>query len=422
MFIRKTTIAMTMSLLFFTSGNLLAGLASANYNYINDLVGDRAMGLGGAYAAMSDDPSGAYYNPAGLAFAFDNQISLSVNTYKGKNIVYKNAVWSNNDYNQNISAFYPSFFGVVQTIGKAKFALVFININNEILDQDDRYNNIKIPETGPTRDVIADTYINYNNTDNTFLFGLSTGFFLNKKTSLGFSLFALSRKREQIFNQMNVIVDDPAAVYTAGDIYITNKYRTDKFFGMLGKFGIQWMPMNKIAFGLTVGGGGFFSHYNQTQTLQNGVITSSKGYVSGSALPVEVRAGVAYFPSNKFLITADVIGDFGTTYYDTEVKNTINGALGAEYYITDIMPVRLGLFTNFANTPEIVNSKTGQDMHVDLYGVSTSISLQSRNSSITLSGFYQYGIGKTQIGTDINKTETTTVQNYQIALTGTAKY
>jgi len=411
-----------MSLIFSTTGSLLAGLASANYNYINDLVGDRAMGLGGAYVAISDDPSGAYYNPAGLAFAFDNQISLSVNTFKGKSIVYEKAVWSKNDYNQEISSFYPSFFGVVQTIGKAKFALVFINTNNEILDQDDRYYKIKIPETGPTRDITADTHINYNNTDNTFLFGLSSGFFLNKKTSLGFSLFALNRKREQVFNQMNVIVNDPAAVYTAGDIFITNKYQTDEFWGMLGKFGIQWMPMNKIAFGLTIGGGGFFSHFNETQTLQNGALSTSKGNVSSSALPVEVRLGTAYFPSNRLLLTADVIGHFGTTNFDTQVQNTINGAIGTEYYITDIMPIRLGFFTNFANTPEMVKTKTRQDMHVDLYGVSTSISLQSRNSSITLSGFYQYGTGKSEIGTDTGVTETAIVQNYQIALTGTAKY
>ena len=64
-----------------------AGLSTADFNYINDFMGDRATGLGGAYTAISDDPSGAYYNPAGLAFAYDNQISLSVNSLKVKKLV-----------------------------------------------------------------------------------------------------------------------------------------------------------------------------------------------------------------------------------------------------------------------------------------------------------------------------------------------
>ena len=36
-------------------------------HYQNFLVGERAASIGGAYTALSDDASGAYYNPAGLA-------------------------------------------------------------------------------------------------------------------------------------------------------------------------------------------------------------------------------------------------------------------------------------------------------------------------------------------------------------------
>ena len=416
---KKLTFVFALIALSYSS-QIYAGLASADFNYMNDLIGDRATGLGGAYVAISDDPAGAYYNPAGLAFAFDNQISLSVNTYKVKELVYEKALYNEN-YNQTINSFYPSFFGVVQSIGSAKLAIVFINSNNEILDQDDAYKNITISQTGG--DITANTYVNYNNTDNTFLFGLSTGFFVNKKFTMGFSLFALNRRREQIFNQVNEIVDPGGCgTCTAGDLYVTNIYRTDDFWGLLSKVGVQFMPFKKLSFGLTIGAGGILSHKNETQTMQNGAISSSSGDVSGSAIPTEIRAGVAYFPSNKLLLTADVIGHFGTTNYDTSALNTYNFAIGTEYYIIDILPVRFGLFTNFANTAEIDKSKTRQDMHVDMYGASTSISVQSRNSSITLSGFYQYGEGESQIGTDTTATENVVIHMYQISLTGTAKY
>lgn len=42
------------------------------FHYSNLLIGDRAIGFGGAYTAIADDASGVYYNPAGLGFALTN--------------------------------------------------------------------------------------------------------------------------------------------------------------------------------------------------------------------------------------------------------------------------------------------------------------------------------------------------------------
>ena len=39
-------------------------------------AGARALALGGAYTAISDDPSGLYYNPAGLASINGRQLLL----------------------------------------------------------------------------------------------------------------------------------------------------------------------------------------------------------------------------------------------------------------------------------------------------------------------------------------------------------
>ena len=47
------------------------------FHYNNFIMGDRAVGMGGAYGGVSDDASGMIYNPAGLAFALSNDISGS---------------------------------------------------------------------------------------------------------------------------------------------------------------------------------------------------------------------------------------------------------------------------------------------------------------------------------------------------------
>lgn len=59
---------------------LFFGVASADeFHYRNFLPGDRAGSMGGAYTAISDDPSGAFYNPAGLAIG--NKLSINVNAF-----------------------------------------------------------------------------------------------------------------------------------------------------------------------------------------------------------------------------------------------------------------------------------------------------------------------------------------------------
>ena len=60
---------------------LVHGVSADENHYVNMLVGNRASGLGGAYTAVSDDPAGCFYNPAGIAFSPHLSISASVNAF-----------------------------------------------------------------------------------------------------------------------------------------------------------------------------------------------------------------------------------------------------------------------------------------------------------------------------------------------------
>lgn len=51
------------------------------FNYNSFLIGERAAGMGGAYTAISNDPSGIYYNPAGVAFSKGGEMNLSTTGY-----------------------------------------------------------------------------------------------------------------------------------------------------------------------------------------------------------------------------------------------------------------------------------------------------------------------------------------------------
>ena len=55
-----------------------AGLAD-DVHYQDYIVGDRAVSLGGAFTAIAADPSGMWYNPAGIVDVRNTSLSLSAN-------------------------------------------------------------------------------------------------------------------------------------------------------------------------------------------------------------------------------------------------------------------------------------------------------------------------------------------------------
>ncbi len=410
---------------FCISTGYAAGLHTIDTNYINDHIGDKATGLGGAYCAISDDPSGAYYNPAGLVFAFDNQISLSVNNYKKKHIEYEDVVLGKSPYTQNIASFYPSFFGVVQSLGDFKIGLTIININNEILDQDDYF----APDGAGFR-----FNINYNITDNTLMMGLSIAhFFLSDSIAIGATVYGVKRRSEQIVNQL--------VIFTADNSYEnTNQYITEDIYGAIGKVGIQFMPIDLMSIGATFESGYIFVHDKDSQ----GIVTNSDNsyailskssstiddFEEKDGYPMTLRGGVAYFPSKFLTLSLDIIGHIGDKYYQMDVENTLNFAFGMEYYVTESLPVRLGLFTNYSNTPQVVTGKVNQELHVDMYGASLSLSWQTRSSTISITGTGQSNAlgdikiaeGKGQPMNDPNTINDVKIYQYQLSLTGSAKY
>jgi hypothetical protein len=416
-FLRKVTynsIAALICILIMNVNASAAGLATVDTNYINDHIGGRATGMAGAYAAISDDPSGAWYNPAGIIFASDNQISLSVNNIKGRSIVYDKVVFGE-DYKQNIFSIYPSFFGVVQSIGGFKIAFTLMNINNDILDQDSHFvgQNFSFD-------------FNYNITDSTIPMGISVAHFVTNNISAGVSVYGFWRHRKEISNQ--------TVVRFADDFYyLNNQYITEDIWGYIVKAGLQWMPTNYMSIGASYTYSGIASYNYKSQSFVRDFaatnvwgttsgVAITKGSYTDAKIPMILRAGAAYFPSKSFIVSADIIANIGDLNYRTVAENTINGAIGLEYFVTDSFPIRTGFFTNFSNTPKINPSSTDQDLHVDLYGVSLGIGWETKNSSISICGYYMFGDGEAQAYTGTTDVQKVHISAYNIGLTGSAKY
>lgn len=384
-------------------GMVLSGgaLASADeFHYNNILIGDRAAGMGGAYTAISDDPSGMYYNPAGLAYASGRSISASVNAYTVSNRTYKGVI-GGNDWKRSSSSLLPNFFGIVQPVGKFKVGFSYAVPDSAQEDQDQSFSYSRTWPSG-----VRDTthVINFNNNNDINLFGPSAALLIKDNLSVGATLYIHKRSTERILNQSYKSTDNSLYEWI-------NNYREVDEWGLRPVVGVMWAPADKFSLGLSV---------SKTYVLISDVLSQDTSITNDPPAttltrtnsgmlktehkrdyPYQVAFGAAYFPTPSLLVSADISfnSSYNYTFPDKKIEReaVVNGALGAEYYINPNWAVRGGFFTDFANTKDVVAGGTNQDEHIDLFGGSLSISHFTKNTSLTFGGNYKYGSGKAQI-------------------------
>jgi long-chain fatty acid transport protein len=380
----------TLAIVFLLSGISLAD----DFHYNNFLIGDRASGMGGAYTAVSDDPTGLFYNPAGIVYSTGRNLSASVNAYYSLNKKYDNVI-GGHGWERNSSSLLPNFFGITQPLGRFQFGFSYA-VPDSIQEDQDQVINGSLPTTlGSPANMYV---INFNNDDTTYNFGPSLAMEINSKFSAGATLYLYHRSNQSILNQLITLED--------GRFEWSNQYIELVERGYRPMLGIMWSPVDKLTIGMAVSKTFLYSASKTSQVTfksanaasANEVVFATDGIPGKRKLPYELRTGIAYFASSSLLITAD------GTYY-SKVKDPVfgdrvsvwNGAVGTEYYVNKNWAVRGGLFSNLANTPDLQSGRLNQDEKLDYYGVSASISNFTRNTSITFGGNVSTGEGKAQI-------------------------
>lgn len=413
-----------------------AGNSGADeFHYNNILIGDRASGMGGAFTAVSDDPGGMYYNPAGIAYSTGKNLSASVNAYSVSNRTYKGVI-GGQDWTRTSSTLLPNFFGIIQPVGKFKlgFSYAVPDSNQEDQDQSFKYD---YASWGSSTHVI-----NFNNYNNTNLFGPSAAIQLSDSLSVGATLYVHKRNTEAILN--NTVQSNSENIKTtrvkldgAGNIIteldgsgnsvpsyeferahiLQNGYLETDEWGLKPVMGVMWAPFDKVSIGVSFSKTVIFksdvlslstfstndpnvvptSYLNELIQPNDTLIVSSEK----RKYPYQMTAGIAIFPNSSLLLSGDVSYSSAFEYTLAGSLNkrepVINGALGAEYYVNKNWALRGGLFTDFSNTPKLIDGVSGQKEHIDMFGGSMTVSHFTKNTSITCGGSYKYGTGKSQI-------------------------
>src|SRR3990172_4953322 len=303
--VRFKAILLFISSLLTPHSSLLTEVRADDLHYNNILVGERAGGMGGAYTAVSDDPSGLYYNPAGIVFAPGRSFSASVNAFQYSQKEYKD-VLGGNGWERRSSNLQPNYFGIIQPLGEGKVGFSYAVPDSRLEDQDQTFSNIPgiDPSTGLPL-TITRYVINMNDTDYTYNFGPSYAIKINDNLSVGTTLYVHYRDRELISNQL-VSVND-------------GRYEWNNVYGSLTEWGIKpivgmmWTPADKVSLGLTLSKNYIVDTDRRLQTTYRGLDYGSNEPAynvwetdDNREFPLTATIGAAYFPSESLLLSADV--------------------------------------------------------------------------------------------------------------------
>ena len=374
--------------------------ALTDSNYIGMQVGERPMGMGGAYRAVSDDPSGLYYNPAGIVYAHSPNLSASVNAYHSSTTRYAQAL-GESDWVRDSQELLPNFFGTVQPLGPLTVGFSYAVPQAVREEQAQTFTSV-----GGNIDYFS---VNVDNSDTINQMGPSVALEVNERLSLGGTVYMHQREQKTILTQVARLGGPQEEPDNAHEVL--NTYTTREEMGLKWIMGAVLSVTERVALGLTVSGTSILNATNSSQALCHGSSEGDETLYEGNDLchrgkvvfqdrvengarhsyPMEFGAGLAWFASPRLLLSGDM------TYY-TAVDGrlaVVNYAAGGEYYLGPDWAIRAGGYTNHANTPDVETSTFTHQ--VDRYGMAASVTRFSRNSSVTVGFNSGFGSGSARI-------------------------
>jgi len=394
----------------------LALTASANDSrYRTYVPGIRAAGMGGVAGAFGTGLDATANNPATLADAEGDSISVSANIYGLQHRQVSSAFIPDDDISSSATISIPSTFGGVLRLSD-RLVLAFSIIQ---------------PETETVRDLSAKSNGDHLYTlrvdDDTTWAGPSIAYLLDDHWSLGASLFGVYRSTAYSYS-----IFASEANYTA-----SQSFTGDSFEG-LAVVGARYVTDDDWYFGASL----------QTPTLHLYDSGKFAGYftdepsaydsdVEGeNRIPARLILGAGRQVAKSYAFGLDLIFHPSMSY-EQEVYH-INGhraasrisrdavldfSLGGEYYITKKYPIRAGIYSAFASTRDITDDAEEATEDVDVYGATLSIGRETDTTAVTIGLNYAYGHGRdcTNIPSDDGYSTCATTLNH-IYLTLSTSY
>lgn len=410
------------------------------FNYQTFLVGERALGMGGAFTGLADDPSAVYYNPAGLAQIASSTLSgsLSVDAFNRYEVEdgYGSPVGTA-DLVHDGTPTVPLFVGLVKKFGPRdedrvrRHAVALSTIHPQSASR-------RFEVTLFDRDTGVHTSLRLSHDERVRWYGPSYAYRISPTFALGASAFLATRRMRHEEDEVIVTLGDRGmdGFYRNSTLSVRESIVEVDATGVVLRLGALWEPADHWRVGIVVQPPGIpirsssrvFERRSFADTLATDPIATffhsdQGGLDSESPVPWEVRVGGSYRPSEAFAASLDVsvYGSVGSeddpvqqvgapnpepatgdtpqpgilvvTDYHREM--TFNVSVGTEGVIADVVPVRAGFFTDLSAAPRIEGpTDRYAPARVNGYGVSLSVGIQAGGYDIAVGAAGLIGRGR----------------------------
>jgi hypothetical protein len=407
------------------------------FHYQGIPLGQRALGFGGAYTGLANDPSGAYYNPAGLVWTGDSALSasLTLNAFDRQTIVqgYRSEMGST-DLRHDSQPSLPSSVGFLKRLGKRREdgeRAHAIGISTFVVESRTLGFDVEIQD-GPGADIAT---LSVDRSSRTAWQGVSYAYRATPRISFGISGF-LSLTRNQYREELirsdlggpagNGAFETEAAYWSSHRVDANVK-------NLVTRFGMLWQAHPLLRVGLMVqppclhvrgqssvrerlldtdvaGGTGTF--FTATQN----------GLAANYPMPWEVRVGGSYKPTGWLTLNLDAslygpngsaehpviavgerkvdpdtgavpgVGRFELDRWYRETSGNV--ALGSEFVLSNLVAIRAGFFTSLSAAPSLPRqSATYYYPDIHRFGGAVSVGVIAAGYDLSLGAAGLFGRG-----------------------------
>jgi hypothetical protein len=366
----------------------MAGIARAqDVPYQNYLVGDRALGLGGAFVGLADDASATFHNPAGLTFLPDTSISTSfwlvaLNRREIERgwVTLEGAT----DLDDSEITSPPLVVTAVARLGRRDARGRKRHAVGAAVLKPLRVNYRFAAVTGSDDAALSALDVIHN--DNARWYGLSYAFQAPHRLSVGISGFLALRSMKHEEIEIHG-ADGPVSPSPADHAVTRHSVFAASLRHLVVRLGMAWSPSRRWRLGLMAQAPGVLvsgSASNRELTYdvdETGVAVidnvEQRSLSPVRRIPWELRVGATRFLGSRWLITADIAvhgaaGDADAPVplveediprprllvMETHLEPTLRAALGGEMVIADRVPVRGGVFGYRSGVPTVPEQDT----------------------------------------------------------------
>lgn len=375
--------------------------------YENYLVGDRALGLGGAFVGLADDASATFHNPAGLTSLPDTSVSSSFWLVALNHREIERG-WITLEGNANLADYEinspPLVVTAVARLGQPDAHGHRRHAVGAALLKPLRVNYRFSAATGA--DTASLSTLDVVHHDNARWYGVSYAYRVSSRLSLGTSAFAALRSMSHEEIEIHGM-DGPVQPSPPGFAITRHSLFSASLYHIVWRAGLAWNPAPRWRLGLMVQApgirvGGTASNREVTHDVDaTGAATIERIKHSGLSprrrIPWEVRMGATWFLSRRSLLTTDLAVHGGVGSIDspialvdeqadipqprllvmeTYLEPTVRMAFGGEIVIANRVPIRGGLFgyrSGVPTLPDISTAPSASDLNT--MGASLSIGI-----------------------------------------------